>query len=335
MRKLKKQNQPEMNDFAIKSFKKVKAMSKLFKDKDIIDIRDFSKDELMFILKTSQQFDPDYLKRSIRSNYTIAQGKIAALLFFEPSTRTEQSFKSAAQKIGMGVIGFNDLNFTSMHKGESFNDTIRIMESYADVLIIRHPEVGSAKQAADLASIPVVNGGDGPNQHPTQTLLDIYTIQKVFGKLNNLKIAFVGDPKHYRPMRSLTIALSKFTGNKIYGISPAGLEMENQFKNDDFEDVAINMKDLNETLSQIKPDVIYAGRIPKEYMQGDVKKYFYQINKNTLDAVPKHCVLMHPLPRVNEMDPEVDTNPKAIYFKQARNGLYVREALLGLVLGRI
>lgn len=305
-----------------------------FKGRDIIDINDFSKDELLFILKATKRFDPEYVK-SDRSNYTIAQGKIAGLLFFEPSTRTEQSFKSAAQKIGMGIIGFNDLNFTSMHKGESFSDTIRIMDSYADVLIIRHPEVGSAKKAADLATIPVINGGDGPNQHPTQTLLDLYTIQKVFGRLDNIKIAYVGDPKHYRPMRSLAIALNKFSNNKMYGVSPVGLEMEKEFKNNNFEDIAINMKDLDKILAKIKPDVIYAGRIPKEYMKGNTKKYAYLINKKTLEVVPKHCVLMHPLPRVDEIDPEVDASPKAIYFQQARNGLYVREALLALLLGRI
>ena len=305
-----------------------------FKGRDIIDINDFTKKELLFILKTAKKFDPEFVK-SDRTNYTIAQGKIAGLLFFEPSTRTEQSFRAAAQKIGMGVIGFNDLNFTSIKKGESFSDTIKIMDSYADVLIIRHPEVGSAKKAADLSEIPVINGGDGPNQHPTQTLLDLYTLQKVFGRLDNIKIAYVGDPKHYRPMRGLAVALNKFKGNKMYGVSPAGLEMEKEFKNDGFEDVAINMKDLNETLARIKPDVIYAGRIPKEYMTGDTKKYAYVINKKTLEVLPKHCVLMHPLPRVGEIDPEVDASPKAIYFKQARNGLYIREALLSLILGRL
>ncbi|MBI2011225.1 aspartate carbamoyltransferase [Candidatus Daviesbacteria bacterium] len=310
-------------------------LSKAFEGRDIIDINDFSKEELLFLLKIARKFDPDFLKRSKRSNYTIAQGEIAAHLFFEPSTRTEQSFRSAAQKIGMGVIGFNDLNVTSMHKGETFNDTIRIMESYANVLIIRHPEVGSAKRAADIAEIPVINAGDGPNQHPTQTLLDLYTIQKVFQRLEGLKVAFVGDPKHYRTMRSLAVALFKFAKNKIFGISPAGLEMDNQFKSESYNDLAINMKDLDKTLEQIKPDVVYAGRIPKEYMKKKVKEFSYLINKATMDILPKHSILMHPLPRVDEMDPEVDSNPKAIYFKQARNGMYIREALLALVLGRI
>lgn len=307
---------------------------KNFKGRDIIDINDFSKEELLYVLKTAKKFDPAFIKNN-KSNYSIALGKIAALLFFEPSTRTEQSFSSAAQKIGMGIIGFDDPEATSIHKGESFEDTIRIMNSYADVLIIRHPEAFSAKKAADAATIPVINAGDGPNQHPTQTMLDLYTISKVFGRLDNLKIAMVGNQKHYRTMHALSAAMFKFSGNRIYGISPIGLEMPKEFKTGDYQDVTINMKKLNDTLAEIKPDVVYAGRIPKEYMKGDASKYTYQINMKTMEYLPKHCVIMHPLPRIDELDPGLDTHPNAIYFAQARNGLYVREALLALVLGRI
>lgn len=308
--------------------------TKVFKGRDIIDINDFSKEELMFILQTAKKFDPQFVK-SNKSNYTIAQGKIAGLLFFEPSTRTEQSFRSAAQKIGMGIIGFNDPESTSIHKGETFSDTIRIMDSYADILIIRHPQAFSAKKAAEVADIPVINAGDGPNQHPTQTLLDLYTIWKQFGRLDNLKVAMVGNQKHYRTMHALTVALFKFKGNKIYGISPEGLEMPDEFKQDGFKDVPIDMRDLNKTLKEVAPDVVYAGRIPKEYMEGDSKKYKYQINIETMDYLPKHTIMMHPLPRVDELDPNLDKHPNAIYFSQARNGLYIREALLSLVLGRI
>ncbi|MBI2314834.1 aspartate carbamoyltransferase [Candidatus Daviesbacteria bacterium] len=305
-----------------------------FKGRDVIDINDFSKEELLYILKTAKKFDPAFVK-SKKSNYTIAQGKIAALLFFEPSTRTEQSFKSAAQKIGMGIIGFDDPEATSMHKGETFEDTIRIMDAYADVLIIRHPEPFSAKRAADVAQIPVLNAGDGPNQHPTQTMLDLYTILKTFGKLDKLKIAMVGNQKHYRTMHALSAAMFKFSGNKIYGISPKGLEMPAEFKTKNYEDVTIDMRKLNQTLAEIKPDVVYAGRIPKEYMKGDISKYTYQMSIKTMEFLPKHCIIMHPLPRIDEIDPNLDTHPNAIYFAQARNGLYIREALLSLVLGRI
>src|SRR3989304_2454156 len=180
-----------------------------FKGRDIIDINDFSKEELLFILKTAKKFDPEFVKRD-RSNYTIAQGKIAALLFFEQSTRTEQSFKSAAQKIGMGIIGFNDPEATSIHKGETFSDTIRIMDSYADVLIMRHPQSGAAKAAADVAEIPVINAGDGPNQHPTQTMLDLYTMMKEGGKLDGITVAFMGDLKYGRGVPALSFAFFFF-----------------------------------------------------------------------------------------------------------------------------
>lgn len=306
-----------------------------FRGRDILDINDFSKEELLYILKIAKEFDPSFLKGSKRSNYTLAQGKIAALLFFEPSTRTEQSFMSAAQRIGMGTIGFNNPESTSIHKGESFSDTIRIMDAYADVLIIRHPEPFSAKKAAEVAQIPVINAGDGPNQHPTQTMLDLYTILKQFGKLDDLKIALVGNQKHYRTMHALSAALFKFSNNKIYGISPKGLEMPTEFKHANYIDETIDMSKLDEKLAEIKPDIVYAGRIPKEYMDGDSKKYSYQINKKTLEDLPKHTIIMHPLPRVDEIDPEVDASPHAVYFDQARNGLFVREALLTLVLGRL
>ncbi len=305
-----------------------------FKGRDVIEINDFTKDELLFLLKMARKFDPAYVK-SDRSNYTIAQGKIAATLFFEPSTRTQQSFSSAAQKIGMGLIGFNDPQLTSIHKGESFADTIRIMMAYADVMIIRHPEAGSARVAADIADIPVINAGDGPNSHPTQTLLDMYTILKVFKRLDNLKIAFVGDPLHYRVFHGQFSALSKFSGNQFYGISPKGLQMPKEFRNKDYHDMVINMKDLDETLEQLKPDIVSVGRIPKEYIKGDSSKYDFEVTVDTIKKLPSHTIIMHPLPRVNELNPKIDASPKAVYFAQARNGLYIREALLALLLGRL
>jgi aspartate carbamoyltransferase catalytic subunit len=318
---------PQWRDFFWKNMQN-------FKGRDIIDINDFTKEELLFILKTAKRFDPEYVKKD-RSNYEMAQGKIAAVLFFEPSTRTEQSFRSAAQKIGMGLIGFNNPDSTSIHKGESFADTIRIMMAYADVMIIRHPEPGSARRAAEVANIPVINAGDGPNSHPTQTLLDIYTILKSMKRLDNLKIAFVGDPLHYRTFHGQFLALSKFSGNEFYGISPKGLEMPKEFRSTDYHDVVIDMKNLDKTLSELKPDIVSVGRIPKEYIKGDAKKYDFQVTVDTLKVLPKHSIIIHPLPRVNELDPKIDASPKAVYFAQARNGLYIREALLGLVLGRI
>ncbi|OGE37912.1 aspartate carbamoyltransferase [Candidatus Daviesbacteria bacterium RIFCSPLOWO2_01_FULL_39_12] len=312
-------------------------MNKLkFKGRDIIDINDFSKEELLFILKTAKKFDPTFIKRD-RSNYTIAQGKIAALLFFEPSTRTEQSFKSAAQKIGMGIIGFNDLTVTSTAKGESFSDTIRIMESYADVLIIRHPAAYSAKEAADLANIPVINAGDGPNQHPTQTMLDLYTMMKEAGKLSGITVAFMGDLKYGRTVHALSLALSLFKVKQIF-ISHKSLKMPDEFL-EVLDKRGVVYEQLESLPDDLKADFLYQTRVQKERFSS-LKEYKKIKDKFILDDSFKKYLdrgvrLMHPLPRVNEIDPALDSHPNAIYFKQARNGLYIREALLGLVLGRI
>lgn len=308
-----------------------------FKGRDIIDINDFSKEDLLFVLKTAKKFDPTFVKHD-RSNYTIAQGKIAGLLFFEPSTRTEQSFRAAAQKIGMGIIGFNDPESTSIHKGESFEDTIRIIDSYADVLIIRHPEAGSAKRAAEIADIPVINGGDGPNQHPTQTMLDMYTILKESGKLDGITVAFMGDLKYGRTVHALSIALSHFKVKQVF-ISHPTLAMPAEYlellrkRGREFEVLSKLPKHLDGV------DFLYQTRVQKERFT-DLEAYKKIKDLFVLDAsfkryLDKGVKLMHPLPRVNEMDSSLDAHPNAIYFKQARNGLYVREALLTLVLGRM
>lgn len=308
-----------------------------FKGRDIIDINDFTREELLFILKTAKKFDPSFVKRD-RSNYTMAQGKILAVLFFEQSTRTEQSFRSAAQKIGMGIIGFNDPESTSIHKGESFSDTIRIMDSYADVLVIRHPKAGAAKEAADVAQIPVINAGDGPNQHPTQTILDLYTMMKEEGKLDGLTVALMGDLKYGRTVHALSIALSLFKVKQIF-ISHPSLAMPEEFlkvlrsRGREFD----VLDQLPNGLEGV--DFLYQTRVQKERF-ANLKEYQKIKDKFILKPSFKKYLqlgvkLMHPLPRVNEIDPELDTHPNAIYFQQARNGLYVREALLGLVLGRV
>jgi len=307
-----------------------------FVGRDIIDINDFTKEELLFILKTAKKFDPIFVK-SDRSNYTIAQGKIAGLLFFEQSTRTEQSFRSAAQKIGMGIIGFNDPESTSIHKGESFSDTIRIMDSYADCLIIRHPKSGAAKEAAEVALIPVINAGDGPNQHPTQTMLDLYTMQKVAGKLDGITVALMGDLKYGRTVHALSLALSQFSVKQIF-ISHPSLRMPDEFL------AILNKREVkyeqfNALPENLEADFLYQTRVQKERFK-DLEEYKKVKDKFILAAsfkkyLDKGIKLMHPLPRVNEIDPILDVHPNAIYFSQARNGLYIREALLALVLGRL
>lgn len=308
-----------------------------FKNRDIIDINDFTRKELEFILTAAKHFDPEFLKKSKKSNYSIALGKIVALLFFEASTRTEQSFKSAAQKIGMGIIGFNDLNVTSMHKGETFEDTIRIMESYSDVLVIRHPESGSAKRAADVAGIPVINAGDGTNQHPTQTMLDLYTISKESGKIDGTTVAFMGDLKNGRTVHALSLALSLFKVKQVF-ISHLSLKMPDEFLNV-LKERNISYEEYESMPKVLEVDYLYQTRVQKERFT-NLKEYEKIKNKFILDGsftkyLDQGVKLMHPLPRINEIDPSLDSHPNAIYFKEARNGLYIREALLALVLGRI
>lgn len=307
-----------------------------FKGRDIIDINDFSRDELLYILETAKRFDPVFVKRD-RSNYTIAQGKIAGLLFFEQSTRTEQSFRSAAQKIGMGIIGFNDPESTSIHKGESFSDTIRIMDSYADCLIIRHPKSGAAKESATVAEIPVINAGDGPNQHPTQTMLDLYTMMKEAGKIDGITVALMGDLKYGRTVHALSIALSHFKVKQIF-ISHPSLKMPEEFL-EILKKRGVEYEELEQLPNNLNADFLYQTRVQKERFT-DLNEYEKIKDLFILDASFKKYLdrgikLMHPLPRVNEIDPQLDTHPNAIYFAQASNGLYVREALLALVLGRI
>ncbi|OGE26114.1 aspartate carbamoyltransferase [Candidatus Daviesbacteria bacterium RIFCSPHIGHO2_02_FULL_39_12] len=307
-----------------------------FKNRDIIDINDFSKEELLFILKTAKRFDPVFVKRD-RSNYTIAQGKIAAVLFFEQSTRTEQSFRSVAQKIGMGIIGFNDPESTSIHKGESFSDTIRIMNSYADVLIIRHPQPGAAREAANVAEIPVINAGDGPNQHPTQTMLDLYTILKEAGRIDGITVALMGDLKYGRTVHALSLALSHFKVKQIF-VSHPTLAMPDEFLRI-LDQRGVRYEQTDELPENFSADFLYQTRVQKERF-ANLNEYKKIKDKFILDGsfkkyLDKGVKLMHPLPRVNEIDPILDNHPNAIYFTQARNGLYIREALLALVLGRI
>ncbi len=307
-----------------------------FKDRDIIDINDFFREELLYIFKTARKFDPVFTK-SDRSNYTIAQGKIAGLLFFEQSTRTEQSFRSAAQKIGMGIIGFNDPESTSIHKGESFADTIRIMNSYSDVLIMRHPEAGAAKEAAVVADIPVINAGDGPNQHPTQTMLDLYTIMKEAGKIDGITVALMGDLKYGRTVHALSLALSLFKVKQIF-ISHPKLKMPEEFLKI-LSKRKVEYEEFDKLPSSLEADFLYQTRVQKERF-ADLNEYkkikdLFILGASFRKYLDKGIKLMHPLPRVNEIAPELDTHPNAIYFAQARNGLYVREALLALVLGRL
>ena len=302
-----------------------------FKNRDIISINDFSKEELLHILKVVKQIE-QYPKGSL------LRGKILAALFFEPSTRTRLSFMSAMEQLSGEVIGFSNANTTSIQKGESLWDTIKMTEQYADVIVIRHPLEGSARLAAEAASIPVVNGGDGSNQHPTQTILDLYTIQKTKGKLEGLQIGFVGDLKYGRTVHSLVIALSHFNPT-FYFIAPDELQIPESYLDDLFQKKVKYHKtsDLNRFSKEI--DVLYVTRIQKERFPDPLEyekfKGIYRIDSLFLQNVKKELKIMHPLPRVDEIDKSVDSTQHAAYFEQAANGIPVRKALLALVLGKI
>lgn len=302
-----------------------------FKERDIISIRDFSKEGLLYLLSVTKRMEksssPDLLKN-----------KIASLLFFEPSTRTRLSFASAMKKLGGDTIGFANAEVSSIKKGETFWDTIKMVEQYSDIIVIRHPLEGAARLAAEAASIPVINAGDGANQHPTQTLVDLYTIQKEKGRLENLSIGFLGDLKYGRTVHSLAIALSHFNA-KMFFISPAALGMPKYYLKE-LEKKKIRFKETAE-LFEASPhlDVLYVTRIQKERFPDPLEyeryKNAYQLDKSLLEHSKKDLIIMHPLPRVGEISPELDETPNAVYFKQAGNGIPVRQALLALVLGKV
>ena len=302
-----------------------------FKNRDIISINDFSKEEILHILKLVKQVES-------KPKISLLKGRILATLFFEPSTRTRLSFTSAMEQIGGKVIGFSNANVTSIQKGESLWDTIKMTEQYADVIVIRHPLEGSARLAAEAASIPVINGGDGSNQHPTQTILDLYTIQKTKNKLDGLHIGFVGDLKYGRTVHSLVIALSHF--NPIfYFIAPDELQIPESYTDELFQRKVKYFKtaDLNRFAKEL--DVLYVTRIQKERFPDPLEyekfKGIYRIDEQFLQNVKKDLKIMHPLPRVDEIDKSVDNTSHAAYFEQAANGIPVRKALLALVLGKL
>ena len=302
-----------------------------FKNRDIISIHDFSKQELLFILKVSKSMEKN-------SNPSLLKDKILAALFYEPSTRTRLSFTSAMEQLGGKVMGFASGSVTSLKKGETLWDTIKMVENYADAIAIRHPLEGSARLAAEASSKPVFNAGDGSNQQPTQTMLDLYTIQKVKGRLNNLSIGMLGDLKYGRTVHSLTVALSHFNPT-FYFIAPQALQMPQSYL-DELKEKKIKFF-IESNLRKVskKLDVLYATRIQKERFPDPVEyekyKGIYRLDASLLPNIKKDLKIMHPLPRVDEIDKSLDKTDHAVYFKQAANGIHVRKALLALVLGKV
>jgi len=297
--------------------------------KHLISIRDIGKDEILNILNESEKME-NLLKSKKPIN--ILEGKILATLFYEPSTRTRLSFETAMKRLGGNVIGFTDIKNTSVAKGESLMDTIRVISGYTDIIVIRHPSEGASRLASEYSDVPVINAGDGSNQHPTQTLLDLYTIKREIGKIDGIKIAFIGDLKYGRTVHSLCHALSLFDGVEIVFISPDELKIPKEIiddlkkKNIKFsESSSIDLEDV---------DVAYMTRIQKERFP-DLNEYqkvkgVYKLTKEHI--VDKNLIVMHPLPRVDEIDWEVDNLPQSKYFKQSFYGVPVRMAILKMLL---
>jgi aspartate carbamoyltransferase catalytic subunit len=296
----------------------------------------------------SQQFDKKLLKQlfSIADEmkhktkkgkyFPILKGKLMATLFYEPSTRTRFSFESAMRRLGGQIITTeNAREFSSAAKGETLQDSIRIISKYCDVIVLRHFQEGSTFLASKYSSVPIINAGDGQGQHPTQALLDIYTIYKKFGRIDHLKIAAVGDLYHGRTIRSLCYLLGKYKNTQIYFVSPENCRMKDDIKEylDRHSVKWMEYGDLNEVLPSV--DCVYMTRIQKERMSQknyNKAKGKYIINKNNIGLMKPDSIIMHPLPRIDEISPEVDFDKRAFYFKQAENGLYIRMALLKVLL---
>jgi aspartate carbamoyltransferase catalytic subunit len=301
------------------------------KNKSLISIFDYSKEEQLRILDLAEGFEKNPRQR-ILSNYVIAS------LFFEPSTRTRLSFESAVNMLGGRVIGFADASVSSTSKGESLKDSILTVCNYSDLIIMRHPVEGSARFASEIATVPVINAGDGANQHPTQCLLDLYSIRKTQGTLDNLKIAFVGDLKYGRTVHSLVQAMTNFNCT-FHLVSPNELKLPSAVKyyikneNLDYH----QHTDLMEIIPEV--DIIYMTRIQRERFADPLEyekvKNSFVLKNDMLQNAKENMRILHPLPRVNEISEDVDANPRAYYFPQALNGVYVRQALLASILGLI
>jgi len=264
-------------------------------------------------------------------------GQVMAALFYEPSTRTRLSFEAAMLRLGGETMGTdNAREFSSAAKGETLEDTIQIVGGYADVIVLRHNEEGAARRAAAVASVPIINAGDGPGQHPTQALLDLYTVRNELGRIDGVRVAMVGDLANGRTVRSLTYLLSKFKDIKVWFVAPPQVAMREDLKAhlDEHHVPWIETEDLNAVLPEV--DVVYMTRIQKERFTDpevyDAVKGVYHIDKDAMAMMRKYAILMHPLPRVDEISPDVDADPRSAYFRQARNGLHVRMALLDRLL---
>ena len=300
------------------------------KKESLVSINDFSKEEIMDLLLKAKSFEEN-------PNRKVLEGKVIATLFFEPSTRTRLSFETAVNRLGGRIIGFSDAATSSSSKGESLKDTIIMVSNYVDLIIMRHHLEGAARYASEVSSVPIINAGDGANQHPTQTMLDLYSIYKTQGTLENLNITMVGDLKYGRTVHSLLQAMSHFNPT-FHFVAPDELKMPQEYKifceehnipyyeHSDFSEEVIN-----------QADILYMTRVQRErftdLMEYERVKDIYILHNSMLAGSKPNLRVLHPLPRVNEIAYDVDDNPKAYYFQQAKNGLYARQAIICKVLG--
>ena len=303
--------------------------------KHVIESQQFDRKLLETVFQVADQMKADLLGE--RKYAKVLDGKIMASLFYESSTRTRFSFESSMLRLGGSVITTeNAREFSSASKGESLADSTRIMNGYADVIVMRHNEAGSAARAADVSNIPIINAGDGAGQHPTQALLDMYTIIDAFPKFDSLKVAMVGDLRYGRTVRSLSYLLTKYENVEIIFVSPSVCKMEADIKQYLDKNNIIWREETDLTQVAKEADCIYMTRVQKERFHSvddyEAAASKYILTKEIVGTMKKEAIIMHPLPRVDEIPPEVDDDPRARYFEQAQNGLYIRMALLYLLL---
>ena len=302
---------------------------------DILSVDQFDRDKLAYIFGRA-----DEMREMVDRVHGVdlLKGRVLACLFYEPSTRTSASFIAAMERLGGSVIPITQgVQFSSVSKGETLADTIRTLEQYSDVIVLRHPDIGSALVAAEAGGVPVINAGDGPGEHPSQALLDLYTIQKEMGRIDGLKVAMVGDLRFGRTVHSLTKLLLHFDVSLRF-VSPDILRMPLKIMNQ-VRDKSLNTRETNDVADVIEnADVLYVTRVQKERFS-DLEQYnevkdHYIITPELMRQAKEKMVVMHPLPRVGEISTEVDSDPRAAYFRQVRNGMYIRMALLAAVLGK-
>ena len=297
---------------------------------DFVTIADLSKEKILYMIQMAKEFE-------MHPNREILKGKVVATLFFEPSTRTRLSFETAANRLGAKVIGFSDAKVTSATKGETLKDTILMVSNYADVIVMRHHIEGAAQYASEIAPVPIVNAGDGAHQHPSQCMLDLYSIYKTQGTLENLNIFLVGDLKYGRTVHSLIMAMRHFNPT-FHFIAPKELAMPDEYKLycKQHGIKYVEHTDFNEDIIA-EADIIYMTRVQKErfsdLMEYERVKNVYILKKDMLCKARQNMKILHPLPRVNEIAYDVDEDPHAYYIQQAQNGLYAREAIISDVLG--